>query len=101
MLSFKNKGQKINGLELENLEREKDRETLASKVFHYVKRSEGDRSQKSKLNQKAVNLTTTDTFTKEQQPSYEAQKAVEFKAKALFELEQVIVGIEQFKQICQ
>ena len=101
MFNFKNTGQKINNLELENLELEKERETLASKVFHYAKRSEGDRSQKSKLNQKAVSFTTTNTFIKGQQHSYEAQKAVEFKTEALVELEQVIVGIEQFKQICQ
>ena len=101
MFKFKNTGQKINNLKSENLKLEKDRGTLASKVFDYVKRSEINYSQKSELNQKAVNLTTTNTFAKEQQPSYEAQQAVEFKAKALFELEQVIVGIEQFKQICQ
>ena len=98
MFKFKNTSQKINNLESENLKLEKDRGALAGKVFYYVKRSE-NYSQKSRLDRKAINLTTTNTFAKEQ-PSYEAQP-VEFKAKALFELEQVIVGIEQFKQICQ
>ena len=99
MFKIKNTGQKINNLESENLKLEKDRGALAGEVFDYVKRSE-NYSQKSELNQKAVNLTTTNTFAKEQH-NYEAQQAVEFKAKALFELEQVIVGIEQFKRICQ
>ena len=101
MFNFKNTDREIKNLELKVLEPEKDRETLASKAFHYVKSSEEDYKQKSKLNQKAVDSTTGNTFAKEQQPSYEARKAVELKAKALFELEQIIIEIEQFKQIYQ
>lgn len=100
MFYFENTGRQIDNLKFKDLELEKDRETLSSEVFQYKKTSEENYNQKPELNQKAVNLTNN-TFTKEQQPNYETQKAVEFKAKALFELEQVIIGIEQLKQTHQ
>ena len=93
MFNFKNADRKIHNLELKNSKQE-DRE-LSSEVFHYIE-SEKNCNQKSKLNQKAVDLTTNDTFDKEQHPNYEDLKAVESKAKTLFELEQIIVETEQF-----
>ena len=82
-------------LEFKDLKFEKDRE-LSSEVFCYVN-SEENCNQKLELNQKAANFTSNIAIN---QPNYE-DRAVEFKAKALFELEQIIIEIEQFKQICQ
>ena len=91
MFNFKNTEREVHNLKLKNLELEKDRE-LSSEIFHHAE-IEGDRNE-LKLNQ--IDLTTGDLARN--QPDREA---VEFKAKALFELEQVIIEIEQFKQICQ
>ena len=98
MVNFKSTERKVHNLESEDLELEKDRETLSGEVLDRAK-SEEDYNHSPELNQKAANLTTSNIANKHQS-NYEAQ-AVEFKAKALFELEQVIIEIEQFKQICQ
>ena len=98
MLNFKSTERKVHNLESEDLKLEKNEEASLSEVPHCVK-SEEDCNHSSELNQKGVNLTTSNIADKHQS-NYE-DRAVEFKAKALFELEQVIIEIEQFKQICQ
>lgn len=74
--------------------------TLVNKVLDCLKKSKDDYTQQPRLNYRAIYLAANDMLV-EEQDSNESQKAVELKAKALFELEQVIVGIEQFKQICE
>ncbi len=92
--------QKVHDEELKDFEREEDLKALAGRLLHY-KKDECHCNQQLNLNQKISNSVESNLSAEEQQYNYEAQKAIEFKAKALFELEQVIVEIEQFKQICK
>ena len=100
MCYLRNLEQKVHDIKSKDFDREEDRQKLAYSLLHYVK-DERNCNQQPKLNHKTSNSIESNISAKEQQYNCEAQKAIEFKAKALFELEQVIVEIEQFKQICK
>jgi hypothetical protein len=96
MVNSRSTGHEIHSKELKYLDSEKKRRIPAKEGFYCVKKTEEHYDRQSKLNQ--LDLIENNTSTEKQQIDGEAQKAVEFKAKVLFELEQVISEIEQFKQ---
>jgi hypothetical protein len=100
MSYLRNLDPKVHDLKSKDFNREEERRTLAYSLHHYVK-EERNCNQQLKLERKTRNSIKSNISAEKQQYDYEDQKAIEFKAKALFELEQVIVEIEQFKQICK
>ena len=96
MVNSRSTGQEIHSEELKYLDSEKKETIPAKEGFYYVKKTEEHYPFQSKLNQ--IDLTENNTSIEKQQIDCEAQKTVEFKSKALFELEQVIAELEQFKQ---
>lgn len=96
MSDLKTTGQTTSNIELQDLTTENN-QILASKVLDCIK--ENDCQQQPKLSHQAICLATNDISAEEQRTKKESRKAVDFKAKALFELEQVIIEIEHLKQI--